>query len=300
MRSTAVRIPTLPATTGTVPAPGQAGRCSRRPQGKWAVGKEGEESRATVPPLGPPLRKQIPRAGTFASTSCSAESSMPILQLRKQRCGRDSVGSTALGGGAAGLSLAALALSSATACALQAHLWVQAPSSLPLPGPVQPVEASRRARSLCCLRSERRTVQTGGVESAREPMPPGCPGDPDGGGRNTHEPLQAAIRKPQPGPLHNLPWQPSPGGHMRAHLRPPRTHMCIHTHTPIRTHVHAPASPRWGEDSGPSWRLRALPISGMPLTSQFPDGGLLILHPFESRPPPPLSTSLALAPYTPW
>lgn len=61
---------------------------------------------------------------------------------------------------------------------LSAHPSVQAPSSLPLPSPAQPLEASRRTRSLCRPQSERRTVQTGGVENAREPRHPGALGSP--------------------------------------------------------------------------------------------------------------------------
>ncbi|VCW76739.1 unnamed protein product, partial [Gulo gulo] len=43
------------------------------------------------------------------------------------------------------------------------------------------------------------------------------------------------------------------------------------------------------------WLLQAPPVSGMPLTSLFPDSGFLILSPFESGPvPTPASTSVHL------
>lgn len=129
-------------------------------------------------------------------------------------------------------------------------------------GPAQPVEASRSTPWLCCPQCER-TVQAGGMENSREPLHPGCPGAPNGGG-NTQDLLQAVLSKPQAGPLHTLPRQPSPGGRMRAHLHTPHT----------RAHMlkQAPAAGRlWTQLVAPGasclWNAPNLPVPRWWLTN---------------------------------
>lgn len=169
-----------------------------------------------------------------------------------------------------------------------AHLSVQAPSSLPLPGPAQPLEASRRTRLLCHPQSERRTVQTGGVENAREPRHPGCPGVPNGGGGSSHNLLWAAFKNHRQ--VLCIPFTAAlPWGTQASTSRPtPYTQFCTYPR------ARSSKPPLWGR----LWTQLAAPGSSHlwnALTSQFPDSGFLILSPFESRlVPTPAPTSVHL------
>lgn len=181
------------------------------------------------------------------------------MQLQKQRCARKSGlggGSTGLGGGYSWPHSGCPGpVFSHHLCPL-AHLSVQALSSLPLPGPAQPLEASRRTRSLCHPQSERRTVQTGGVENAREPRHPGCPGVPNGGGGSLHNLLWAAIKNRRQVlciPFTAaLPW----GTHASTSRPTPYTHLC--------TYPRARSSKPWTQLAAPGssrlWNVPNLPI----------------------------------------